>query len=182
MTTLPFPPQNSGKPRTSRRGRPPKPTAQKILEGNRGRRPLDPLEPKPPEIAEESALPPPPPHLTPFAAEIWKKELGPLLVQMRVLTEADLTALAILCQAEARRRVFEKDVQTNGVFQEVTTVTGDVVQRTRDVYKELERITIRVSHLLLQFGFTPASRPKVQSVPDGGKKKKGEEEEYDPFG
>lgn len=180
MSTLEFP---TGVPRTSRAGAPPKPTAQKILEGNRGRRPLDPLEPKPPEISDESELPSPPPHLTPFASEIWKKEFGPLLVRTRVLTEADLVALAILCQLEAERRLLVKDIKENGRHEEIETRDG-VKVRTRPQFADFQRVSALVMNHLREFGFTPASRPKVQMVPEGdgkGKKKDSEEESYDPF-
>jgi hypothetical protein len=74
------------------RGRPPKPTALKVIEGNLGKRPLNDREPrlevKEPEI---------PGHLDEVARTEWKR-ITPILVQMRVLTEAEQVMLGCLCQ------------------------------------------------------------------------------------
>ncbi|NLD95616.1 MAG: phage terminase small subunit P27 family, partial [Synergistaceae bacterium] len=77
------------------RGRKPKPTALKLLEGDRGkgRRPLNKNEPIPPEGAIKC-----PSWLLPEAKKEWKR-LAPALEAMRVLTVADLKAFEGYCQA-----------------------------------------------------------------------------------
>lgn len=167
--------------RTNRGGRPPKPTAVKIQEGNRGRRPLDPLEPKPAEVGVGgvSTLPPPPDRLDSSAAEVWY-ELGAVVAKMRVLTEADLSVLELLAKAEAWRRELEDDLQENGRFHMVNTQSG-MVEKRRPQAAEAEKVNREVANLLREFGLTPASRPKVQMVPGGEKRGAGGEEEGDGY-
>lgn len=78
------------------RGRKPKPTALKILEGNPGKRPLNENEPIPPKGNIKC-----PTWLLPEAKKEWKR-LAPSLEAMGVLTMADLTAFEGYCQAYAR--------------------------------------------------------------------------------
>ena len=78
------------------RGRKPKPTAMKILEGNPGKRPLNENEPVPPKGEIKS-----PAWLLPEAKKEWKR-LAPSLEAMGVLTMADWTAFQGYCQAYAR--------------------------------------------------------------------------------
>lgn len=84
-------------------GRKPKPTALKVLEGDRGkgRRPLNEHEPIPPRGGVKC-----PSWLLPEAKKEWKR-LAASLEAMGVLTMADLTAFAGYCQAYARWREAE---------------------------------------------------------------------------
>lgn len=169
---LPFPPVSSSPPRASRRGDRPKPSAIKAAEGNRGgKRRVDPLEPKPQEV---TGVPSPPAHLDELAARIWTEEYAPIVVRMRVLTVADTTALSILCQGEARRRMLEDDLQENGRYFNATTTSGDEVQKTRPQVAELERLIPQIWVGLREFGLTPSSRGKVQMVPGAKGKRMGE--------
>ena len=70
------------------RGRKPKPTALKVLEGNPGKRPLNDHEPIPPKGELKC-----PSWLLPEAKKEWKR-LASSLEAMGVLTMADLTAFA----------------------------------------------------------------------------------------
>ena len=67
------------------RGRKPKPTALKLLEGNPGKRPINEHEPIPPKGTVKC-----PTWLEPEAKKEWKR-LAPSLEAMGVLTQADLT-------------------------------------------------------------------------------------------
>jgi len=75
------------------RGRKPKPTALKALEGNPGRRALNENEPKP-----RGAVSACPDWLEDEAKAEWAR-MGEILARMGVLTEVDLTACAGYCQA-----------------------------------------------------------------------------------
>ena len=77
----------------AQRGRKPKPTAIKELEGNPGKRPLNDAEPKP-----ERKAPPCPKWLEPEAKKEWRR-LSKQLEQIGVLTEVDQAAFASYCQA-----------------------------------------------------------------------------------
>jgi P27 family predicted phage terminase small subunit len=76
-------------------GRPPKPTALKVLEGNPGKRGLNQSEPKPPEGPVKA-----PNWLRGRGRTAWKW-IAPVLEPMGVLTTADTHALALLCDAYA---------------------------------------------------------------------------------
>lgn len=76
----------------------PKPTALKVLEGNRGKRPLPEDEPRP-----DAVEPSMPSDLDATAKRIWK-ELAPKLVKIGLLTELDGDEFASLCQIASRLR------------------------------------------------------------------------------
>jgi phage terminase small subunit len=78
------------------RGRKPKPTHLKLLEGNPGRRPLNIGEPRP-----QAKIPTCPAHLSPSAKAEWKR-LAHMLHRLGVITELDRAALAAYCQAYGR--------------------------------------------------------------------------------
>jgi len=78
------------------RGRKPKPTAIRRLDGNPGKRAFNATDPMPPD-----SMPTCPPHLSDEAADEWDR-LGPVLHAMGVVTMADRVALAAYCQAYGR--------------------------------------------------------------------------------
>lgn len=83
------------------RGRRPKPTALKKLEGNPGKRPLNELEPVPPVASLRC-----PNYLLPEARKEWRR-LAPILMNLGLLTAADAVPFAGYCQAYARWREAE---------------------------------------------------------------------------
>jgi P27 family predicted phage terminase small subunit len=78
------------------RGRKPKPTSLKMLEGNPGRRPLNAGEPRP-----QRKIPTCPAHLCPSAKAEWRR-LAHQLHTLGILTELDRAPLAAYCQAYGR--------------------------------------------------------------------------------
>ena len=78
------------------RGRKPKPTALKLIDGNPGKRPINANEPK-----TTGGKPTCPSHLSPTAKSEWKRISG-TLHEMGILTAVDRAALAAYCQAYAR--------------------------------------------------------------------------------
>ena len=88
------------------RGRRPKPTHLKVIQGNPGKRALNPREPKPTYSAPTC-----PAHLNPTAKAEWKR-LAPQLELLRMISQLDRAALAAYCQAygrwvEAERKLSE---------------------------------------------------------------------------
>lgn len=79
-----------------KRGRKPKPTEQKRLAGNPGKRPLNKREPKPPT----SKLPLAPDRLDGEALAVWD-ELAPQLQAADLLADVDRNLFAHLCDNEA---------------------------------------------------------------------------------
>ena len=94
------------------RGRKPKPTAVKITMGNPGRRPLNAHEPK---ARVSWRAPSPPRKLNDDAKKEWRRKCA-LLRTMRVLTDADLDALAMYCVVYARWIEAERIVTQTGLM------------------------------------------------------------------
>src|SRR5215831_7854649 len=92
------------------KGRIPKPTPIRIMEGNPGKRPLNVAEPRfPPGIAEA------PEHLTPAERAEWERVTA-LLDSARVLTEADYLAMEVLAQRAVRLRESQARVAKLGLM------------------------------------------------------------------
>ena len=92
----------------ARRGRPPKPTHLRALQGNPGNRPLNKNEPKP-----TKGTPRCPAWMSPGAKKAWK-HIVPDLQRIGVLTVIDGAALAGLCHAYARWREAEEFLEAHG--------------------------------------------------------------------
>ena len=133
------------------RGRRPKPTAIRRLEGNRGKRAFNADEPVPPD-----GLPSCPEHLSIVAAAEWDR-VAQTLYDMGVLTTIDRAALAAYCQAYGRWVEAEERLrETPSLFK---TPSGYVQQSPwmGIVNKQLEIM----GRYLVELGMTPASRSRV---------------------
>lgn len=82
------------------RGTKPKPTVQKELEGNPGKRPINDSEPEPPEL-DATETPPAEVAESKRATAEWLR-LYPMMRRIRMVTEADRSALMALCLEWAR--------------------------------------------------------------------------------
>ena len=123
------------------RGRKPKPTALKVLEGNPGKRPLNDHEPIPPKGELKC-----PSWLLPEAKKEWKR-LASSLEAMGVLTMADLTAFAGYCQAYARWREAEEFITQHGsIFRTPSGAAGQ------------HRPAEPQDHAVILFGLRPDAR------------------------
>ncbi len=133
------------------RGRKPKPTALKVLEGNPGKHPLNLREPVPPKDAIQC-----PEWLEEEAKLEWDR-LAPSLEAMGVLTSADLMAFAGYCQAYARWKEAEEFITQHGsIFQ---TPSG-YVQQVPQVSIAQQNLKIMQS-FCSEFGLTPATRSRI---------------------
>ncbi len=94
------------------RGRKPKPTKLKLLTGNPGGRRLNKREPQPPL---SPSLPRPPKHLNRDGREEWLR-VGTVLLNTRVLTEADLTALSAYATVYGRWMQAEHAIKQTGLM------------------------------------------------------------------
>lgn len=93
------------------RGRPPKPTALKLIQGNPGKRALNKNAPAPDALSE---VPPAPIWLDERAAAMWE-HVAPWLVESRILTDTDLHNLEIFAVAYQRWREAQDDITANGI-------------------------------------------------------------------
>jgi P27 family predicted phage terminase small subunit len=165
-------------------GRPPKPTALRLVGGNAGKRPLPVNEPAPPPGAPEM-----PAGLRPVAVAAWHR-LSRTLGDMGVLTVADGEALTRLCDCladlqdarDAYERPFvaerwnkdtgeitEQEIAEGGKPTYVSFGKDGVMLRTRTELALIADCDRRVRGYLADFGLTPAARSKVK-VQDSGKK------------
>ncbi|MGM9938024.1 MAG: phage terminase small subunit P27 family [Candidatus Ornithomonoglobus sp.] len=135
----------------AQRGRKPKPTALKELEGNPGKRQLNMNEPKP--LAKAPTCPK---WLEDEAKKEWKR-LAKKMEQLGVLTEVDMAAFAGYCQAYARWKAAEEFISKHGAI--VKTPSG--------YWQQVPQVSIAQQYLkdmqklAEQFGLTPASRSRI---------------------
>lgn len=147
-------------------GRRPTPTAIRETTGNPGKRPMNAAEPKPP-----AGLPAAPAHLSPQALAAWPV-IGRLLVDMRVLTEADAVALEGMCEAYAdllaARAALAEPVYVGDQMiarpRERTYITignsGPMIRKRPEV-EMIADADRRLQGWLSRFGLTPADRSRV---------------------
>lgn len=140
-----------------KRGPQPKPTALKLLEGTRKSR-INDAEPIPPA----TGIPEPPEWLGELGMETWRK-LAPGLHARGVLTEWDLDAFAVLCQAVASHRQASELLNRSSVL----------IQGDRGLVKnpalQIARDSAQVIRAFAQeFGLTPSARSglRVEEVTD----------------
>lgn len=138
-------------------GRPAKPTALKLVQGNPGKRPINKREPKP--AAERPRCPA---HLSPKAKTAFKNVCD-LLEEMGVLTVADGMALEMLCDAYAEWRDLRKVVEQKGATYETVATSGDVMVKARPEVAMAADAWKRVKAMASEFGLTAASRTKLQT-------------------
>ena len=135
----------------AQRGRKPKPTALKELEGNLGKRQLNMNEPKP--LAKAPTCPK---WLEDEAKKEWKR-LAKKMEQLGILTEVDMAAFAGYCQAYARWKAAEEFISKHGAI--VKTPSG--------YWQQVPQVSIAQQYLkdmqklAEQFGLTPASRSRI---------------------
>ena len=135
----------------AQRGRKPKPTAIKVLEGNPGKRELNQYEPKPKKKSAKC-----PAWLEGEARKEWRRT-GKQLEQLGILTEIDMAAFAGYCQAYARWREAE-------VF---ITKHGTIVKTPSGYWQQVPQVSIAQTYLKImnkfceQFGLTPSARSRI---------------------
>jgi len=144
------------------RGRKPKPTAQRHLEGNPGRRAFNLVEPAPPPAAATDDAPPAVLTGHPHALAEWIR-LAPMLRQARVITQADLSALTALCLEWDRYLVAMAEVQRLGMV--VKAPSGYPIPNP---YLPIAtRALAACTKLWPELGLTPSSRTRVKTIEGG---------------
>lgn len=139
-------------------GRPPKPTALKVLHGTNQPCRSNPKEPKP--AADKVKAPT---WLSKGSRKHWRK-IEPVLRDMNILTNADVTALAMLCDALTEYIEAQAVLQEQGRTYQSYTAEGAMMWRPRPEVAISNDAWRRVHSMMTQFGMTPSSRTKVQAV------------------
>lgn len=142
-------------------GTKPKPTHLKLIEGNRGKRPLNRKE-----AAVPAALPAPPPHLTADALEEWNR-VAHWLHRIGLLSEVDRAALAAYAQAYGRwvqaeraiAKMAEKDQLTGGLM--IKTSNGNAIQNP--LVGTANKAAADMMRYAAEFGMTPSARSRISA-------------------
>lgn len=138
------------------RGRKPKPTHLKVIEGNRGRRRLNENEPKP-----RPGRPPCPAWLQLEAKREWRRVV-PELDRLGLLAVVDRASLAMYCQEWARYVDAQAQVDKYGSVLKATA--SGYVQPSPFVAIARQSLTA-CRTFAAEFGLTPSSRGRMQ-VPE----------------
>lgn len=143
-------------------GRPRKPTALKILEGNRGKRKLDPkAEPQP-----TPGVPRMPAGLPSIAQRIWK-QIVPELDRLNLLAIVDSTSLEAAVRGASQGIVADRAVDKA----QAKIASGKAEQH--DYYQlsilmaASRKAWTQWKSFATEFGLTPAARSRLQFSPGG---------------
>jgi P27 family predicted phage terminase small subunit len=155
------------------RGRKPLPSHLKVIQGNRGKRPI-----KAETIQIEPTLPMPPPHLCDEAKVEWGR-VAPMLFNLRILSDADAAALTAYCQAwatfkqatEALNLMAQNDKVTKGLL--IKTTNGNAIQNP--LLGIANKAAADLVRYAAEFGMTPSARARInagkEKEPDDPSKK-----------
>jgi P27 family predicted phage terminase small subunit len=132
-------------------GRPPKPTALKVLEGNPGKRTLNGGEPKPP-----TREPKMPRNMLTEARRFWREHV-PRLVALGVATEVDGPALAMMATHYALAERAAKQLKQDGL----TTTDERGLTRKHPLLQVLRDNSTAFRSYAMQFGLTASARARL---------------------
>lgn len=155
----------------SNRGRKPKPAVVHLLNGNPSKSSLDKRFEKETDASkiriEEAPLAPE--WLDPIARGEWRR-VAELLLEIKVLTEADISALEMYCKSYSRWKNAERELDDHGstVMVMETKNGGTYMQQMPQVAIAQKYQTI-CKNWMSEFGLTPSARAK------GVKQEKGDD-------
>ena len=139
-----------------KRGPPKTPTKLKILRGNPGGKKLNAAEPEPP--ADKIV---PPPWLAGASLDRWN-EIVPMLVQLGVMTNADIGTIARYCVAHELYLVYLAEVRAGGDritgFNPDGSVTYQQVAPPATLMNKYHEFMLRVEQ---EFGMTASARAGI---------------------
>lgn len=156
------------------KGRKPKPSHLRLIEGNRGKRPVNDREPVP-----RRERPSAPAHISDAAREVWGQAVL-ILDEMGILTAADVFAIEILCEALADHRACgetikecaasaraaakdgqETDFTTDGRYYRTINQAGGVMWRAHPAVALRADADRRIKAWCAEFGLTPSARSRI---------------------
>jgi P27 family predicted phage terminase small subunit len=136
------------------RGRPPKPTALKVITGNPGKRKLNKREPKP-----DPRMPAAPEHLDVRARREWNR-LSKELHSIGVLTIVDRDVLADYCQLRSEYLEALDDIREHGRYQ----ISQNGIEIDRPAFATVKKLPMQLNRLAGELGITPSSRSRVHAA------------------
>ncbi len=150
------------------RGPAPKPPELKLLEGNRGHRPLNLDQLFRPEVGVPDA----PKWLLPEAKRAWRR-LSVELTHYNLLSKVDREAFAMLCQTIGRLEQLERGLQARQALllaagADITDAYFDVTPNGLRIqsalYQVLNKEQAKLHKMLESFGLRPDARAKVTTA------------------
>ena len=138
----------------------PKPTALRLIEGNKGKRAINKTEPQPKRV-----IPSCPDHLSDVGMVTWGK-LSVLLDRMGVLTEADSAALERLCDCYSDILICRESLRLDGWTYKTLDAQGNTLIKGNPAATQLRAADAQFKSYLIEFGLTPSARSKVNATPD----------------
>ena len=134
-------------------GRPPKPTALKVIAGNPGGRKLPKGEVKP-----DIELPLMPSHLSAEARVEWQR-LAPVLLRLKLLTRLDRAAFASYCQAWARHVEAEQQLAKASAL----AFTHNGFPIVNPWFTISKQSIDQMAKFLSEFGLSPTARARMNA-------------------
>ena len=129
------------------RGRKPKPTQLKILQGNPGHQKINKNELQP-----GYSIPDPPDHLSEVALEEWNR-IAPLFFAQKLMSPIYMAALAAYCQAYGRWVEAEEELAVEGST--IKTSNGNIIQNP--LVGIANTAMLLMDRFGVQFGYTPSA-------------------------
>ena len=136
------------------RGRKPVPLNLRVVQGNPQKRKIDDDIPSPKVVVQ---IPHPPDNLSLAAMEHWP-QFAEQLAKMRVLTDADLPALCMLCETYA---IYWEAMDGVREFGLLTTTPNYFIRRSEYLATAFKAMD-QCMKILVEFGLTPSSRMRVR--------------------
>lgn len=134
------------------RGRKPKPTETKKLEGNPGKRALNNKEPQP-----DVAIPECPPHLEGEARKEFERITGELM-KLKIISNIDRAAIVAYCQAWSDYVQATREIKKEG-----EVLYSDKGNAYINPWKNIQTSALdRVLRYSAEFGMTPSSRSRIK--------------------
>lgn len=140
------------------RGRKPKPTAQKVLEGNPGKRRLTVGEPRP----GASQVRRMPRGLSPRAQELWHR-LADDMADLGMFSDVDIPAFMLMAEHYAVARAALAIVTEDGM----TVVDENGLARKHPLLQVFRDNSTAFRAYATEFGMTPSSRARLVARPEG---------------
>ena len=146
------------------RGPAAKPVELRVLDGNRGRRPIDTGEFRP-----QADVPDAPRYLSPDARKAWRRH-SPELHHYSLLAKIDREAFALLCQTIGRVEMIERSLAARQALKvaEGKDPADALIDRTPNglpiqsaLYQILNREQAKLHQMLATFGMRPDARTRV---------------------
>lgn len=152
--------------KTPNMARPPKPTALKLIQGNKGKRALNRGEPDPEYLNDLTA----PDFLSATAAKVWD-EIVPNLRLAKILTKVDVPMLAMGCTAIAQYRVAASRAEGSLIKSKIIEgEEGQPIETGEHVNPWLivQSMSFKQAMAVFQqFGMSPAARTRIAINPQG---------------